>query len=662
MSAQILFFPNTKTARQAAELWSASLEDATIEIVSHAQTWLQFSWRGGDVASLIVALAGDPQLRQSLRKTWPILSRVETTDEQWDGAPLGIPLTSVSGIPRKLPTKQPRQVSGKKSGASSQAGVNPDILYDLPFNQRFDDSTERNYLTGETDAVPSDETHTPRPSQTKTVAEEKTVVVERQLEGRFPQNIKIGQSVAMEVRITEKRDATANNSTASLLDFALPARGGDVKLALHAPGFEAADGAALIQTVRVPQRGDSDPVAFELKATQLGKQELEVTAYFGGSYLGALQIEVHINERATGEGRVWTQPTSIRAGTKGDITLQIRRMQDFYEFQVFGGWPMQPLRSPLFARTPEAEVETLLSALDNQARGGNPFSSPALTRRWLSQQGARLWDAFVPQQLQEFFWENADNLRRVTVISEGDVVPWELLYPSGQGNSDQTFLIERVGFARWTYGDAPPSTLKWGATAFVQPDSNLQLAAKEVENLSQIIPGAAGVEPTRDLTALLEHLDRGDFDVLHFACHNRFVREAAASSYIEMNGRERFDPSFLGNKSRWKQAGPLIFLNACRGAGQGLSYTKAAGWASAFLERGAGAFLSSLWEVRDDSAPDFAAAFYGSLRQGNTCAQALTHARNAISCKAGDPTWLAYAFYGDPDATFEPSASTEQTP
>jgi hypothetical protein len=37
-----------------------------------------------------------------------------------------------------------------------------------------------------------------------------------------------------------------------------------------------------------------------------------------------------------------------------------------------------------------------------------------------------------------------------------------------------------------------------------------------------------------------------------------------------------------------------------------------------------------------------------SLKDGKALGEAATAAREAVSCKPGDPTWLAYAVYGDP--------------
>jgi CHAT domain-containing protein len=93
-----------------------------------------------------------------------------------------------------------------------------------------------------------------------------------------------------------------------------------------------------------------------------------------------------------------------------------------------------------------------------------------------------------------------------------------------------------------------------------------------------------------------------------------------------------------------------VFINACRSAGASPSYHQLDGWASKFLDAGAAAFIGSLWAVRDTTARDFAAELYGQLRTGAALGEAVMRARGAAAGEPGDPTWLAYAVYGDPRA------------
>ncbi len=100
---------------------------------------------------------------------------------------------------------------------------------------------------------------------------------------------------------------------------------------------------------------------------------------------------------------------------------------------------------------------------------------------------------------------------------------------------------------------------------------------------------------------------------------------------------------------------PLVFLNACEAGQAGFTLTGVGGWARAFIELRASIFIGSLWAINDKLAAMFAESFYNRLWGLNGQAQqpigeAFHAARQDIKAKApGNPTWLAYVLYGDPN-------------
>jgi CHAT domain-containing protein len=107
------------------------------------------------------------------------------------------------------------------------------------------------------------------------------------------------------------------------------------------------------------------------------------------------------------------------------------------------------------------------------------------------------------------------------------------------------------------------------------------------------------------LTGLLEAAP----SVLHFACHNTFTENAG--SVISLDGGP-LRPSDLAPARQARSqapASPLVFLNACRTAGESPGLVEMMGWARQFMGAGAGAFIGSLWAVRSSSAKTFADTF-----------------------------------------------------
>jgi CHAT domain-containing protein len=182
--------------------------------------------------------------------------------------------------------------------------------------------------------------------------------------------------------------------------------------------------------------------------------------------------------------------------------------------------------------------------------------------------------------------------------------------------------------------------------------SPLPKAREEIDAIRQLLdPGQQGSAVISTLTSLQDLISNGDFGLLHFACHNTYNPVGGSSIQLD---NVQFTPMLLTtaaiNKALEPSA-PTVFINACRSAGLNATYNQLDGWASKFLEAGAGAFVGSLWAVSDGAAREFAQEFYRKLQTGIPLGEAVRQARQVAATQLDDPTWLAYAVYGDPRAT-----------
>ncbi|MFF3691396.1 CHAT domain-containing protein [Streptomyces sp. NPDC002187] len=206
-------------------------------------------------------------------------------------------------------------------------------------------------------------------------------------------------------------------------------------------------------------------------------------------------------------------------------------------------------------------------------------------------------------------------------------------------------LVRRI------YGQDRVRRLSLEQAAFVVPPGSPADATDEIGRVRARIgaakPHTAPVTTHRELAELI---DLGQAGLLHFACHNAF---SAKGSSVTMADTV-FDPIDLSTAAEsrsLRDARPLVFLNACRSAGEIDWFGTSLGWAPQFLRAGAGAFIGTLWPVRSDSALAFADSFYQQLTTGGqTLGDASLGARRAIRENGGDPTRLAYAVYGNSSA------------
>jgi CHAT domain-containing protein len=222
-----------------------------------------------------------------------------------------------------------------------------------------------------------------------------------------------------------------------------------------------------------------------------------------------------------------------------------------------------------------------------------------------------------------------------------------------------------MGLIRWLHEAGWPSdilTVRKGKARYVipnypHPDYVLPEAKMESKFLINEF-GAKSVEPkSGTVRKLLAEPD--SFDLLHFACHGVAEHDNISNAQLLMQGRiegknyipDRLNATTVDAHAKLRSDGraPMIVLNACQAGRAGYKLTGLGGFAQAFLRRGAGVFVGTLWSVGDSPARHFTEEFYAQLKKGGTIAEAAIAARETAR-KAGDATWLSYVVYAHPHA------------
>ena len=470
----------------------------------------------------------------------------------------------------------------------------------------------------------------------------------RYLVAELPERAPAGRRISLLVSI--RLTAPADRPYKPTRPVPVPPEGLDLVVTVSAPGLTALGD--LEQELHVPLAADSDPIRFGFVAGRAGLHEVTVRAFAGGTFLAELALQVSVEVGAAlDEGPARVAAVGAFASEPGEVTLQVSLTEDKrFSFQLFGEalYPVQ--LSQRLAGNPSQAVGALVAELRSFAANKSPYASSALVRNRLKNLGAQLWADAVPEAVRRQFWEQADKIKLFTVASEGDTVPWELLYPV-DGDNENGFLVEQFPVVRRVYGQGRARKLPLASAAFVVPTGSPQNAMDEV----QAIRGRLG-SGVRD-QGVIDHLDQlvnllaSAPSVLHFACHNQF--DAGGSAVTMADGPFRpGDLSLAVQRRGLAAASPLVFFNACRTAGEIPGLVQMMGWAKQFMGAGAGAFLGSLWAVRSSSARVFAEAFYQAfITERATLGAASLQARRAIADDGGDPTWLAYTVYGNPAAT-----------
>ena len=427
--------------------------------------------------------------------------------------------------------------------------------------------------------------------------------------------------------------------------------------------------------VPVPGEGETSDAYFDIRPTDPGTCQVWVVVRQGPVPLLTLRLEasaavepqavpsarypveamVAVGERTWLEDVTWLTVVEMDRGPQTVYRFELRSTNR----KILASFESPPLlhRAEYVASLyRQIENRWLTSAGDAEA-----FAEE------LREFGGSLLSQLFPEKLQQMMWDLRDSLEDLIVLSSEPFIPWELVHlkePGGTLPEESRFLAE-TGLVRWLYtrdNAYPPRTLRArpGRVRVLcpdYPDPGLRLAQtrEEVEFLTDRL-GASPVAPNeRDVRALLQD---GRFDILHFAGHGQADSDDIANAKILLEGRRengRYVPATLSATTvdqRARLAGPdgskpLVVLNACQTGRLGPQMSSLGGFAQAFLERWAGAFISSMWSVGDEPASTFITTFYTELLGEQPVSAAARRAR-AAARRAGDGTWLAYAIYAHP--------------
>jgi hypothetical protein len=429
-----------------------------------------------------------------------------------------------------------------------------------------------------------------------------------------------------------------------------PVRGdvtGPLTIAIYAPDFEVVDGDQ--RTIVVPPAGNSDWAPFQLRARKEGRFPIEVLAWKQSAQVAGLTMFVGIGA-AHGDGET-RSAIDGRDPEHGEYTLEVvfHEKTQQYEFRLrsHDGFVSEPMTSDPLTGPREQRYRDLVGALNGQARNIGGMTEYAQCE-WMESMGSTLFRELVPADLKQLLWKNRDAIRYLNIRAKSEGMPWELLYVSDPTEevAEGQFIADAATVYRWPFGPPPGRTLTRSTPYFVVPQGSPAGAQKEVAAVQEALGTGSGPIVTT-LDDLLKLFNTGNFSLLHFASHNVADPSATGGLYVPF-GNSKFDISFAG---KWKSKQfqdrlPLVFMNACTSGGSVPLYTSLASWADRFVDSGSGAFIGSLWEIRDASALTFATTFYEAFAGGKNLGESMRAAKRSL--KDSDPTRLAYTLYGNP--------------
>lgn len=423
--------------------------------------------------------------------------------------------------------------------------------------------------------------------------------------------------------------------------------------------------------ISVPESDQPITLIFNGKCTAVGPCELAIDVWQGQLPICSLSLKPQCVTKRTGNDILSVKAISSTSSplAKPLHQLQIRERisgaDTFYDFtldspglNIFDEY--DPVR---IDGDREKYVASLYSEIETMWQLA--VSKPDEFQRSIRRKGADLFSTLIPEKLKNVLWQHKDKIDSIQVVSTEPFIPWELVLVKDPGSKKPSpgdkFLCE-MGLVRWLFGWRPAEQLsvrqqksRYVIPVYLNPARKLTASDLERAYLEKVI-GATPVVPTPEEVGKLLN-EKNAFDLLHFSCHAEVKTDNIVNGKLILQDEragDDFVDTYLSEDiveelEEFTDPRPLIFLSACNAGKLGKKLSGFGGFAKAFLDAGAGAFVGALWSIEDNAAFVFTKAWYDNLKAGKNLAEATISARRQASGQ-GDATYLAYVIYGHPNA------------
>lgn len=284
--------------------------------------------------------------------------------------------------------------------------------------------------------------------------------------------------------------------------------------------------------------------------------------------------------------------------------------------------------------------------------------------------GRELYRKFAPPAFKQAYWKLVEKLGdrfdSIQIFSNNPILPWEIMKPSQvNGLMEKEFLGLEFKIGRWHVRndiyqlERPPQSLLAEELIVVAPryQGNKRLSGllTEIKSLELVqgyrrLPGQFKI-----IQALFGKFPQG---IIHFAGHG-LVKSSPQGVFeyaILLEDLELDLMTWKGLTTGKSNAHPFFFFNACKLGQAHRVANMVDGWAPAVLEKGASGYIGALWPLGDKGAADFAIRFYQvvdkNLKKNPVNIAEVLRDTRKLFLETGDPTYLAYVFYGDPNLEF----------
>jgi pimeloyl-ACP methyl ester carboxylesterase len=514
---------------------------------------------------------------------------------------------------------------------------------------------------------------------------EESAPLERRPEIIFHEEVTEGEVNELIVRLA---DIVSKGALGNLLIEIGREQSAEITVTLHAPGFVVTPKQPQKMIVSRNSAVEKQEVVFGLKAKNLGpkpvRREISAEFWHGNGLIGSVTHYANVVPKGYSGLRRRGRAPKIDA-----FVLAPVKREDCDLIIMIGGENesgVAPFRLKLSSTIPDEAYNSLdcgrinlppgdLGSYINSATGqliANYPDTRGMSRAealrtieaWnkqfvirLRELGRQLWN-YLPQSFRdEYFrlYQTGRAPQSILVHSDEMVFPWELVIPNETINKkfvelDPLGVLHILG--RWRPGmKLRPSPQRMPGKAFVllrpaySGTDALPWAEKEAKQIAKLLTGIEIIRPVDSAAIQNRLIKRSDVKVLHYSGHGEFDPGNADLSSLLLEDSTTVTALTLANTKLGNEGQPILYLNACAVGATAITVGRPGGFASACLQGGYSGVIAPYWPINDASAARFSVALYERLIRGRSIGEALRELRDE---NQNDPTFLAFAYFGDP--------------
>ncbi len=506
--------------------------------------------------------------------------------------------------------------------------------------------------------------------------------------------------ISPDVNIGSVNEDIARKTSDGALDLSFPEQEEwQIDVVLNASGFTIADGN--IRSIVLKKQGDSTIALFKLHAKEIPANEflskIYVSYIYKGQFISRVSKEITIINSNTNNNNIMGSfdadvDKKNKQEDKGktiqindvmqtaDLTVLVRELVNADQSHSTIVTIISPYLQPMskeyksvprlsdWINSKYAKFSLNIPrgvALENEQEisAANKDRAIPLMKGF----GKELYKKFAPDIFKQAYWKLVDKKKKgfdtIQVYTNNPVLPWELMKPIRTDNSEEhDFIGINYNIARWHVTEnshieeKPPLSLEINKLFVIAPDNQNQASLpwqqKEIDNLSHL---QHYEKISANYKAVKYFFQTRPDGIVHFAGHGS-VKKGFNDIYeysLYLDNQELDLDTWKGIIAARSDTHPLYFINSCIVGQSHRIANMVDGWAPAMLESGASGYIGALWPVGDRGASRFSIQFYQYINEdlkhhSANVAEAIKKTRK-LFYETGDPTFLSYIFYGDPN-------------